>query len=83
MAEDRGEFMERLLREVRNDVAEIRRAQGDHTKLFEQVFQRFDEVHESLFTSLGMAAHANVRHDTVQKRLDEFEERLKRLEEKV
>jgi len=42
-----------------------------------------DEIHEGMITSLGLASHAHVRNDTIQKEIDNLKKRIKRLEEKV
>ena len=36
-----------------------------------------------MVTALGLSAHANVRHDNVQRQLEELRERVERLEERV
>jgi hypothetical protein len=41
---------------------------------------RLDELFESSTMALGLAGHANVRHDTVQKQLEELRDRVERLE---
>jgi hypothetical protein len=41
---------------------------------------RLDELFESSTMALGLAGRANVRHDTVQKQLEELRDRVERLE---
>ena len=41
---------------------------------------KIDELFESSVTALGLAGHATVRHETLQKQLDELRERVEHLE---
>ena len=59
---------------------QIRAAQDEHSHRFDRIEKRLDEVHESMVTSLGLAAHANVRHERVDKRLDDLARRVEQLE---
>lgn len=83
MADEPTELVLRLLREIRSEVSEVRRVQDLHSAKFAEHGHRLEEIHESLYAALGMSAHANVRHDAVQKQLDELRERVARLEEKA
>ena len=72
----------RILRDIQHTLA-------GHTRRFDQVDQRFDrlerrmdEVNEGMITALGLAGHAHVRNDRVQKELDDLKKRVKRLEAK-
>jgi len=83
MAKEPDNLVLKMLRDIRATIDE-------HTKLFEKAEKRFDkidkkleEMSESLTYSLGTSMHANVRHETVQKKLDALEQRIKRLEERV
>jgi hypothetical protein len=42
---------------------------------------KIDELCESSVMALGLAGHANVRHEVLQKQLDELRERVEHLEE--
>jgi hypothetical protein len=66
----------RLLREIRAD-------QQDQSKRLIRVERRLDEVHESMTTALGMAAHSNVVVEQFGQRFDEFEDRLAALQNRV
>jgi hypothetical protein len=66
----------------------------ERARRFDRVDDQLQDVRESMVTALGLAAHANVRHDGVQKqiekrtdRLDELDQdlrqRVQRLKEKV
>jgi hypothetical protein len=41
---------------------------------------RIDELFESSTMALGLAGHADVRHETVQKQIEQLRERVERLE---
>ena len=62
---------------------EIRSTQTDHGERLQHIEARVDEMHDSMITGLGWAAHANVRHETVEKRLTDLAERVKRLESRT
>ena len=59
---------------------EIRVAQDDHTRRFERVEKRSDDVHEGMVTSLGPATYARVRHEWPEKRVGDLAKRAERLE---
>jgi hypothetical protein len=61
---------------------EIRAVQDEHSGRLERMEKRLDDVHEGMITSLGLAGHAHVRHDSMEKRLDELTKRVERLEKK-
>lgn len=83
MTEDTESMILRLLREYRSDFDEIRNRLNDHTRRFDILERRMEEVHETLYTAAGIAAHANVRHDHVARELEDIKARLKRLEERA
>ncbi len=70
------------LREIRETVRGIAKVQEDHGRRLEHIETRIDEMHESMVAALGLAAHANVRHDTVEKRPTDLTKRVERLEKK-
>lgn len=72
-----------LLREIRGEIREIRGSQGSHSEQLKYQTRRIDEVHETLYTAAGLAAHANVRHDTVAEELAELRRRVDQLEQKA
>ena len=61
---------------------EIRATQDEHSHPLEPMERRIDEVHEGMITSLGLAGHAHVRHDSLEKRLDDLTRRVDRLEKR-
>ena len=69
---------------------EIQGTLSEHTQRFDhmdasltQIGRRLDDVHQGMITSLGLAGHAHVRQDGVQKELDELKQRIERLEERL
>lgn len=76
MVDETDNLVLQLLREMRTTLEE-------HSKRFDRVDQRLEELHETLYTVAGAAVHANIRHDTVAERLKTLEERVSRLEEKA
>lgn len=71
-----------LLRDIREAVSGVSKVQDEHGRRLEHIERRIDEMHESMVTGLGLAAHANIRHDTVEKRLSDLTKRVERLEKK-
>ena len=69
-----------LVLRILND---IQATQADHSKQFEEIQLQLEELHDGMITSLGLASHAHVRNDTIQKEIDNLKKRIKRLEEKV
>ena len=68
---------------------DIQRTLSDHSKRFDQVDRRFDEIERRLddlddgvVAALGLATRANVRHEAVDKRLDELRSLISRLGKK-
>lgn len=62
---------------------DIRASQDEHSEEFKKVRQQLDDLSESVTYALGLSAHANVRHESVQKKIDEREKRIKNLESRV
>ena len=66
---------------------EIRATQEGHSDLLrentDELWRLRKEIHErqeTTATAVGFAAHANIRHEAVEKRLDDLTKRLERLE---
>ena len=76
MTEEDENLVLRLLRE-------IRAGQQDQSLRLIRVERRVDEMHESMTTALGMAAHSNVVVEQMGQRFDEFEDRLVALQRRV
>ena len=73
MAKDADNIVLKLLRD-------IRATQDEHSVEFKKVRKQLEDLSESVTYALGLSAHANVRHESVQKKIDEIEKRLKKLE---
>ena len=83
MANGPDDLVIRILREIQGTLSE-------HTQRFDRmdgslmhIEKRLDEVNQGMITSLGLAGHAHVRQDGVQKELDELKQRIERLEERL
>jgi hypothetical protein len=72
-----------ILRDIQRTLAEHGRDLGSIKAELRRQGVRMDELFESSTMALGLAGHANVRHESVQKQIDELKERLERLEAKV
>ena len=83
MASEPDDPVIRILREIQGTL-------GEHTQRFDRtdeslmhIERRLDEVNQGMITSLGLAGHAHVRQDGVQKELEELKQRIERLEERL
>ena len=83
MPNEPDDLVLRILKEIQATLAEHGRTLTDHTRSFEDVKRRLDDIHEGMITSLGLAGRAHVRHEVIQREIDDIKERLKRLEAKV
>jgi phage shock protein A len=72
----------RILRDIQQTLADHTRTLADHTQRFERLDRRLDEVNDGMITALGLAGHAHVRHDNLQKEIEDLKKRIKRLEAK-
>ncbi len=80
MAESPDNHTLRLLREIRDSGEEMKSLLLSHGDRLDHIDQRLDEIHETMYATAGYAMHANVRHDTVNERLNKLEKRLVDLE---
>ena len=62
---------------------------ADHTKRFDRVDEKFerierrlDDLHDGMIAALGLAHHAQIRHDAVDKRLNQLKAQIERLAKK-
>jgi len=83
MAKQPEDLVVRILRDIQTTLSEQSKMLTDHTKRFEHLEQRFDDVHEGMLTALGLASHAHVRDDSMKKDINDLKKRVKRLEAKV
>ncbi len=76
MPDDESNLVLRLLREMRA-------VQDQNSRQLEgigRLEKQMETLHESTITALGFAAHANVRHDTTQRQIDDLTARIERME---
>jgi hypothetical protein len=67
-----------VLRVLKN----IQRTQAEHSKRLDRIEKALEDVLDGVVTALGLATHANVRHEAVDKRLEQLRVRIDRLEKK-
>jgi len=82
MAKQPEDLVVRILRDIQHTLADHSRQFGEIRQQFVHVDRRFDELNDGMITSLGLASHAHVRQDGIQKEIDNLKKRIKRLEEK-
>ena len=83
MAREPENLILSILREVQATLSEHGRDLSTIKNDLRRQGVRIDELFESSTMALGLAGHANVCHNTVQKELDELKTRVERLEEKL
>jgi hypothetical protein len=83
MAKQPEDLVVRILRDIQSTLAGHSKILVDHTKRFEHLEERLDEVREGMLTALGLASHAHVRDDSMKKDINNLKKRVKRLETKV
>ena len=83
MSKEPENLVLKILREVREDVQTVKVDVRALKKDNGEIKQRLDEMHETLFTTAGLSMHANVKNDTLAKRVETLEKRIGKLEEKV
>ncbi len=70
----------RILRDIQASIAGQGKDLSAIKDELRRVGVRVDELFESSTMALGLAGHSNVRHETVQKQLEELSKRVERLE---
>ena len=80
MADDPNDLTIRILREIQGGIASQGRDLAAIKDELRRQGVRLDELFESSTMALGLAGHSNVRHETVQKQLEELTKRIERLE---
>ena len=81
MAKEADDAVVPILRQIQSTLAEHGRLLTEHNKSFARIEVQLSEMNESMVSALGLAAHSNVRHEGVQRRIEELSERVERLEE--
>ena len=80
MAKEPENLVISILREIPGTLATEGRDLAEIKADLRRQGVRIDELFESSTMALGLARHANVRHETVQKQLEELRDRVERLE---
>jgi len=80
MAKQPTDLVMPVLREIQATLADHGRNLASIRTDLRRQGMKIDELFESSVTALGLAGHANVRHETLQKQLDELRERVEHLE---
>jgi hypothetical protein len=70
-----------ILRQIQATLAEHGNLLTQHSKSFAQMEVQPSDLNESMLSALGLAAHSNVRHESVQRKIEDLSERIDRLEE--
>jgi tetrahydromethanopterin S-methyltransferase subunit G len=83
MAKQPDNLVLKMPREIRATLATHERRFDKIDKRFDEMDKKLDNVSVSLTTALGLSLHANVRHESVQKKLDALEPRVQKPEERV
>ena len=83
MAREPEDAVMRILQQIQSALADHGRKLDEHTKRFDQIDVQLQELRDGMVTSLGLSAHANVRHDNVQRQIEEPRRRVELLEEKA
>ena len=68
MAKQPENLVLRILKEIQQTLAE-------HGRRFNQLDRRLGDIHRGTVTELGLGTNAHVRHDTVQKQLNDIKQR--------
>jgi hypothetical protein len=75
MAKQPEDLVLKILRNIQDTLA-------DHTRRFDGIERRLDELEDGGVAALGLATRANVRHEAVDRRLHELQTRMSRCEKK-
>jgi hypothetical protein len=75
MAKQPEDLVVRILRDIQG-------TQAEHTKRLDHIEDRLDEMNDGVVAALGLASHANIRHEAVDRRLDELRSLVHRLGKK-
>jgi polyhydroxyalkanoate synthesis regulator phasin len=82
MARQPEDMVVRILQQIKATLADHGSMHEEHRQAFIRIERRLDEALDSSITAIGLASHANVRHNTVREEIEELKRRVERLEEK-
>ncbi len=80
MSEEPEQLVLRLLREIREILDTHSDMHRHHQESFEGLNRKIDAWQETTATGIGLAVHANVRHESVEARIDTLERRIEEIE---
>jgi hypothetical protein len=80
MAMQPEDIAARILQQIQATLADHGRMHQEHRQSLMRIERRLDESLDSSITAIGLAGHANVRHDSIREEIDQLKERLDRLE---
>ena len=75
MAKQPEDLVVRILRDIQGTLAE-------HGRRFNRIEVQLEELHAGMIAALGLAQHADVRHNVVDKRLNQLKAQIERLAKK-
>ena len=81
MAQEPDSMVPRMLQEIQETLREVHDKVFDHDRRFDAIEKRLDEWQETTATSLGLAAHANIRNQHIEEELADLKRRIERLEQ--
>lgn len=80
MSEEPDNLTLRLLREIREILDTHSGMHRQHQESFETLNRKIDAWQETTATGVGLAVHANVRHESIEARLESLERRMEEIE---
>ena len=80
MTNEPEDFVLRLLREIREDVRDVKKTLGAHETRLQRIERLTDESRELLHQVIGVSVIAGNRTEAYEARFDAFEARLAKLE---
>lgn len=80
MAEEPQNLMLQLLRDIRGKLDEHDKRFDEHDKHFDVLRKMISDRQETTATGAGLAAHANLRTQSIEADLENLKRRLDRLE---
>lgn len=81
MADEPDNLILSLLREIRGKLDEHTELHEEHRRSFAELKKQIEDWQETTATSVGFAAHANLRTQAIEKEIAELKSRIKRLED--
>ncbi|MGQ0446347.1 MAG: hypothetical protein ACT4O2_14790 [Beijerinckiaceae bacterium] len=80
MTDEPESIVPRLLREIREILDAHSGMHRKHQEALEALNRKIDAWQETTATGIGLAVHANVRHESLETRLENLERRVEEIE---